>query len=164
MTLKKWMSQCYNQGNRQIYLKGVHVNDYRIKSCERRLDDSKPHEDWKLKKDAPEWERIEFAEWLEINCKYKIQKKIAYAMKLILYIVVDKLCYNYYIRYFKSLGEGHVLSWDKQRQCKGYSWDTKMQPSEGDNHWLGDGYYFYVDAEYAFSILVICQEVFEKRF
>ena len=29
------------------------------------LDDSKPHEGWKLKKDAPEWARVEFEEWLE---------------------------------------------------------------------------------------------------
>lgn len=31
----------------------------------------------------------------------------------------------------------------------------KMQPSEGDNHWLGDGYYFYVDAEYAFRWILM---------
>lgn len=31
----------------------------------------------------------------------------------------------------------------------------KMQPSEGNNHWLGDGYYFYADAEYAFRWILM---------
>ena len=30
-----------------------------------------------------------------------------------------------------------------------------MRPSEGDSHWLGDGYYFYVDVEYAFRWILI---------
>lgn len=31
----------------------------------------------------------------------------------------------------------------------------KMCPSRGDHHWLGDGIYFYRDAEYAFRWIVI---------
>lgn len=31
----------------------------------------------------------------------------------------------------------------------------KMQPSIGNNHWLGDGYYFYAEAEYAFRWILI---------
>lgn len=31
----------------------------------------------------------------------------------------------------------------------------KMQLSEGDDHWLGDGVYFYVDVEYAFRWILM---------
>lgn len=31
----------------------------------------------------------------------------------------------------------------------------KMEPSRGDQHWLGDGVYFYKDAKYAFRWIVI---------
>lgn len=31
----------------------------------------------------------------------------------------------------------------------------KMQPSRGDDHWLGDGCYFYADAEYAFRWILM---------